>query len=831
MGSRLEKHRNKKYHYGLQAFLFAFATACLLIIPFIIIGGGIFYYYGDFNVQEIPFYQMVHDAVRSDNLGWSTTTDLGSDLISSYSFYLIGSPFFWATLPFPSEFVPYLIGPLLILKLSFSSLSAYLYLKRYVKHRHFAVLGGLLYAFSGFSIYNIFFFHFHEPMIVFPLLLAALDSFLFDKKRGVFAPAVFCACTVNYYFFTGQVLFVVLYFFMLVFTKTYKFSFKEFLLLAVEVITGFLASAFILLPSVLGIMGNPRLSTLPNGWDALVHSSPQRYWLTIAGFFFPADMPAFPTFTPDSNCKWASVAGWLPLVGMTGAIAYVQLKKRDWLKKLISLLIVMAFVPVLNSAFQMLNSSIYYARWYYMLVLMLTLATIRAFDTPKADWGRAVRWSVTITLAITLLIGLMPKVTYNDTNGTETEEWSIGVAGDTARFWIYALIALVCILGFVLIFKKYGFRTKAFYITTCISLCITILITSVYIIGMGTAYSSTAKPIREHIINKRASIHIDDLDDDSVRCDFYECPDNTAMFWQIKSINCFQSSVSPSIMEFYEALGITRDVASRPNTNYYGLRPLLSCKYLFDYMGDDADISKSFTDKDGDTKMPCWEFLKAENGFKIYENTCYIPMGFTYDSFITQEELELVNSSNKSEALLYSMVLSREQMEKYASITGYTEEKYKKLYEKKSKDFHSKDFDSIVNSYSYNESSYKNACMKLRKNSCSEFEYNNSGFTAEYDNTNGKENLLFLSVPYSEGFTAYVNGQKTDIEKVNNGLMAVYIPENTKCSVKFIYETPGLSAGILISLLSAAGFAIYIISITTFRYLKNKKNHTRRIKK
>lgn len=825
MGRHLERYNSKKHHYGLQAFLIALATACVLIIPFIIFDGGVFYYYGDFNVQEIPFYQMVHDAVKSGSLGWNTTTDLGSDLISSYSFYLLGSPFFWATIPFPSEFVPYLIGPLLILKFSFASLSAYLYLKRYVRHGQFAVLGGLLYAFSGFSFYNVFFFHFHEPMIMFPLLLAALDSFLFDKRRGVFAPAVFFACTVNYYFFTGQVLFVIIYFFMLVFTKTYKFSFKEFLLLAVEVITGFLASAFILLPSILGIMGNPRLDTLPNGWDSLVHSSPQRYWLSVASFFFPADMPAFPTFTPDSNCKWASVAGWLPLVGMTGAIAYLQLKNRDWIKKIISLLIVMAFVPVLNSAFQMFNSSIYYARWYYMLVLMLTLATIRAFESYKADWGRAVRWSAGITLAMTLLIGLMPKVTTVTTDDVETKEWSVGIAADTRRFWIYALIALVCILGFVLIFKKFGFRTRAFYVTTSITLCLTILLTSGFIIAAGTAYSSTLKPIRESIINKRDAIHIDDLDDDSVRSDFYECPDNTAMFWQLKSINCFQSSVSTSIMEFYESLGMTRDVASRPDTNMYGIRALLSCKYLFDYMGDDADISKSFTEKNGKTKMPYWKLLKAENGFRIFENTCYIPMGFTYDSFITNEEFELVNNSHKTEAILYSMVLSREQMKKYASVTGYTDEKYEELYGKEPEKFK-----SIVESYSYGKEAYKKICDRHRENSCSQFCYTNNGFTAEFDNTGGNENLLFFSVPYSEGFTAYVNGSKTDVEKVNNGLMAVLIPENTECSIEFVYETPGLSAGILISLLSAAAFAVYILSIIAFRFIKRRNNQNIRRK-
>ena len=146
-------------------------------------GGGVFYYYGDFNVQEIPFYQLVHDAVRNGDMGWMHNVDLGTDMLSSFSFYLLGSPFFWLTIPFPSEAVPYLIGPLLILKFGCASLSAYLYLKRYVADRNFALVGGLLYAFSGFSIYNVFFFHFHEPMIMFPLLLAALDAFIYDGKK------------------------------------------------------------------------------------------------------------------------------------------------------------------------------------------------------------------------------------------------------------------------------------------------------------------------------------------------------------------------------------------------------------------------------------------------------------------------------------------------------------------------------------------------------------------------------------------------------------------------------------------------------------------------
>lgn len=45
----------------------------------------------------------------------------------------------------------------------------------------------------------------------------------------MFTLAVFSACVVNYYFFVGQVLFVIIYFLMITLTKTYKFKVKNFL--------------------------------------------------------------------------------------------------------------------------------------------------------------------------------------------------------------------------------------------------------------------------------------------------------------------------------------------------------------------------------------------------------------------------------------------------------------------------------------------------------------------------------------------------------------------------------------------------------------------------
>ena len=81
--------------------------------------------------------------------GFGTGTPIwGANFIGSYSFYLITSPFFWLTLPFPNSFVPRLMGPLLILKLACASLTGYTYLKRFTKDYRYAMLGSLLYGFS-----------------------------------------------------------------------------------------------------------------------------------------------------------------------------------------------------------------------------------------------------------------------------------------------------------------------------------------------------------------------------------------------------------------------------------------------------------------------------------------------------------------------------------------------------------------------------------------------------------------------------------------------------------------------------------------------------------
>ena len=116
----------------------------------------------------------------------------------------------------------------------------------------------MLYAFSGFSIYNIFFNHFHEAIIFFPLMLAALDEYMENRRRGLFALTVFACCFVNYYFFVGQVTFTLIYFFLRLLCRSWRISLRDFLLLALEAVLGVGMACVLLIPSVLTVTQNYR---------------------------------------------------------------------------------------------------------------------------------------------------------------------------------------------------------------------------------------------------------------------------------------------------------------------------------------------------------------------------------------------------------------------------------------------------------------------------------------------------------------------------------------------------------------------------------------------
>lgn len=778
------KKKSIRDNYFLKAFFLGLGLSFLVFLPFIVVDGGRFLFYGDFNVQQVPFYRLAHDAVRSGNLGWSHLTDLGANFIGSYSFYLLGSPFFWLTIPFPSEWVQFLMGPLLILKFACATLTGYVYIHRYTKSKDTALIGAVLYAFSGFSIYNIFFNHFHEAIVFFPLLLAALDEYMATRRRGLFALAVCACCVVNYYFFVGQVTFTLIYFFLRLICKSWRINLKDFLLLALEAVLGLGLSCVLLVPSVMTVLQNYRTSEYINGWNAVLYNNVQRYLHILTCFFFPPDLPARPNFTPDSGSKWASLGAWLPLFGMTGVIGWLQMRRKHWLKKMLWISFLMALVPFLNASFQMMNSA-YYARWYYMLTLMMAMATVLALENDRVNWRRSITWCLVITTAISLVIGFMP--TFETVDGAETV--SYGLEDYPTRFWSYVAIALVSLAAVVYLFCFCRKHKKLFYRSTLVALSLISVFYSIFFIALGKTQSEyTWDHLIPYSLNGSKDVDLPGLQES--RSDFYESLDNAGMFWGIPTIQAFHSVVPGSIMEFYDSIGVPRDVGSRATADHYGIRGLLSVHWLFD---DDHDDSY-FAGKDmSDPAIPGFAYYGNASGFDIWENLYYIPLGFSYDYYITRSEYNALSEGSENAigdrelALLRALVVEDDRAQYYDGILQHLPE------------------DQRV----FNEENYLQDCLDRAERCCSSFEYTNTGFSAQIDSN--RKQVVFFSVPYEDGWSAQVNGEPVVIERVNVGFMAVTVPEGEGVTIEFTYRTPGLTLGFGITLVSLALLVAYLM--------------------
>ena len=106
--AKLTALRPQKEKY-ISTFFIALATAAVLFVPYMLMSEGYFTFYGDFNVQQIPFYQQCHKAIKEGNIFWSWTTDLGANFIGSYSFFLLRRPVFFLSIPFPNWFLAFLL--------------------------------------------------------------------------------------------------------------------------------------------------------------------------------------------------------------------------------------------------------------------------------------------------------------------------------------------------------------------------------------------------------------------------------------------------------------------------------------------------------------------------------------------------------------------------------------------------------------------------------------------------------------------------------------------------------------------------------------------------
>lgn len=748
----------QKKAQGRQVFFIGLVTAFFALLPAILPYGGRFITRGDYLEQQIAFLLETRQVFLSGG-AYSPTTFLGTGMVGAYSFYTLGSPFVWPLFLLPEGAMLYGISVMAMLKHAVAVCTAYFYLRR-MRTGHLAALaGGVMYAFSGFTIVSAQFYHFTDIVALFPLMLWALEDAMGERRHyGALALACGINAITNYYFYVSTAVFTALYFVFRFFLgeKGQVRSVRFVLSIVAECAIGSLLAGVVLVPSAVAMLSFTRTS----GVDAFRlrnFFSPSDVIERMRVMLMPIESGVEHAYYGDA-ARWSSVAAYLPVCGAAAFIPSRRHKK--WLTPLLIVLVLASLYPATNALFSG-GTNYIYTRWWYALCLMLCLGAAQAIEQASARTWRIAGAVALGVIALCIGVFLLPKQLLPE---AVADFVALRVTKDVQRqlrVFSLAMCALHYVLYFFLAAEKRR-QTKWMVAAVCVAAALHyggfLAINDALIPAGGVQTQKealTTQGLAERILQtlesrKTGTTYTYRVDSDATVRNF-------GLLHNEMSIGAFHSLRSGYTSDFVSAAGFGYDESpsALPPDLEPSVRALLSVKRYYAF--DRATLAPEG-----------FVYAGEEGGLHVYENTNYVPMGFLYTTYTKVGEAPL-SQETIGETMLNAVVLDSGVAEKYAGSLTHAQQWL----------------------------SWTEAAALRRAAACTDFVMTTKGFSAQID---AKEaGLLFFSVPYDKGFRAYVDGQARDIERVNLSFMAVWVDAGAH-AVEFTYATRGQGAGIAASL-------------------------------
>jgi uncharacterized membrane protein YfhO len=355
---------------------------------------------GDYVLQQIPFYLNGYDDwwhffTTGEFVLWDDSTYLGANHIGSNSFYYYLNPFFMPILIFPRFLVPQGLAILMIGKMVGASLTFRLLLKHFRIQENHARIFAMAYGFSGWMAYYLWFNHFMEVAVVFPLVLLGIEKLLKDKNFRFLALSLFLMGITNYFFLVSTSFTAVFYAIFRYLQTAYQRSLKSNISVALYGLlafaTGIMMSAFVFLPSVMVAVTSNRVGEawyLDKLTTAFEKENWQQVWSLLTVWqnqssakepynqFYPLVSFLFPTVSNRSSTLFktgnydntiSSLFVYTPLTILLLPSLIHNLRLKKWSHLLgFSIVLLMLFTPF---TYQLVHGfTIDYGRWQIFVV-------------------------------------------------------------------------------------------------------------------------------------------------------------------------------------------------------------------------------------------------------------------------------------------------------------------------------------------------------------------------------------------------------------------------------------------------------------------------------
>lgn len=776
-----------------HAFFLGALLALIALSPAIFPYGGRYITRGDYLEQQIPFILETKRILQGGLNSYSFATLFGAPAVGSYAFYTLGSPFIWPLALLPDALIPYGISVMAILKHAVCALTSFLYFRKMVKSERLSLLGSVLYTFSSFTVVNTQFFHFTEVIAFFPLILLGMEIAMSERPRpGLLALMCGINTLVNYYFMLGSALLSAMYYVFRFFSSDWKRtrSFRRLFFTVYECGMGCALAGVLLLPALSFMLTITRTGASDQSLFTMRYSL--GYLLErLRVLLMPIDSNVVHSFFGKSG-SWCSTAAYLPVFGLTGvgAFLFTRRSKAGWLKALLITLAVFSALPILCGVF-VLYTNVAYTRWWYVLVLMTTLATLFALRDRGFFTGDrpAVSRSLLFSFAVCTLVCCMLSIPFALPQSIVTrlselgglfkksasfiaDQQSLAYAGDIFRIMSFALALLggAAMLFILLRRPRFGAALAAVSLTACVQYAAYIAVGDANILAGGSTQTNGVYTVEDIAVPTIGALSLEPQEEYK-RIDYSPVLRNYGLLRNQSSLTCFISLRSSYIGRFIylTSMGIDESTTIRPSVKDPALYALLSVSE-YHQMGEE-DVPEGFV------------YSREENGYSVYTNPNALPMGYL-QTVITGEHSQRMNK----ETIPYTMLAA-------ASLDHIA------LAELSPR---------IAQLDVHNIPDWQTSVSRLRENGCSSFVTRADGFTAQIDAKD--TGLVVFSIPFDKGFSATVDGKDAKIYRCNMAFMGVLV-EPGEHEIVFTYRTRYLKLGIAMSLIAAVCLAGYVVAV------------------
>ena len=826
---------------------------------------------------------------------WDMSLGYGADILSTLNYYAIGDPLnllYGFVSPKNTETM---YDFMILLRMYLAGITFIMYARKMKKRSYGTVIGALVYVFSGFC-FRLGLRHpfFINPMIYFPLLCLGIEKIYQRERPYVFIFAVCVSAMSNYYFLYMLTIFAVIYAWIRFYKYTEENKMKNFFLtilkFGIYYTLGIAMAAVILLPSVIGFLGNGRYG---NGvdWKSLIVYPGKYYLLFIENFIGYGNM--------GSNTN----AGYLPIVGIVVLFTlFSQRMKHKKYRVAFIASIIALILPIFGYAFN--GFSYANNRWAFALSFIVALLTAEMYPRLFVMSKRQ-----QIGIGAGIIIYTVFCIIVNASGEEILKNKGIMAA--------CGLIAVFYIL--LLIFQRLGYDTQKRIVR--VSMAILLLI-SVGVHGYyrfdpkGYAYTQefmdqgqAYRTLKED--NIRMLSKVNDPSVYRVHAEGYRYK-NYGLINHLNTISGYYSITAKCVTDTikgYDTLGMQYADKYKGVDQRLGLLSLAGVKYIT--VAHNSQVAKDVSSK-GNVPYGVEKQSKKGN-ITLYKNKYALPFAYAYDSYMTEQQYEQLNGIGKEQAMLAQIILNQHPADKeiqhneqrndpdiqtislpetrisspkgkkYADITVPVEKDKETYLYFKNLVYHGKKngddnfiltgrkgtkgilvtqndvqqkihIQSTFNPYYFGRKDYivkinhqtskakekvrlnflspgeyefddislitvpkKDVLARLKErkeNSMKQIQYEGNHFRGVYHAK--KDQILCVTIPYSKGWKATVNGNRTKIYKANGMFMGIIMKKGTQ-SVKLDYETPGLKIGACISLGAWIGLGIYGVYLEKYR--------------